>query len=155
MTTATYEVSLQWNEGRKGILSSPALKSAIEVATPPEFKKGEPGIWSPEHLLVAAVNGCFMTTLFAIAENSSLDIIDFTSRAKGKLELVRGKYQMTEITIAPTIALKSAAYKEKAFKVLEKTEAACIITNSIKPSVSVVPAIIYEEDLIGTPLVKA
>jgi len=36
--------------------------SFIEVATLPEFPKGIPGIWSPEHLFTAAVSSCLMTT---------------------------------------------------------------------------------------------
>lgn len=57
----------------KGIMSSPILPLKIEVATPPEFPKGMEGIWSPEHLLVAAVNSYLMTTFLAIAENSKLE----------------------------------------------------------------------------------
>jgi organic hydroperoxide reductase OsmC/OhrA len=59
---------------RKGKLCSPELSKengpCIEVATPPEFPKGMPGIWSPEHLFTAAVSSCLMTTFLAIAENS-------------------------------------------------------------------------------------
>ena len=51
-----YEVAVQWSMDRKGIMSSPVLPDKIEVATPPEFPKGMENIWSPEHLLVAAVN---------------------------------------------------------------------------------------------------
>jgi organic hydroperoxide reductase OsmC/OhrA len=74
-----YNVNLKWNEGRIGEISSPELISKIEVATPPQFPKGVEGIWSPEHLLTAAVNSCFMTTFLAIAENFSLEFIDFSS----------------------------------------------------------------------------
>ncbi|MES1225955.1 MAG: OsmC family peroxiredoxin, partial [Bacteroidota bacterium] len=66
-TTHYYEVKLNWESDRKGLMSSPVLNSSIEVATPPEFPKGIHGIWSPEHLLVAAVNSCMMTTFLAIA----------------------------------------------------------------------------------------
>ena len=70
-----YEVDLVWQSDRKGTISSPVLSNTIEVATPPEFPKGMPGIWSPEHLLVAAVNSCYMTTFLAIAENSKLPFV--------------------------------------------------------------------------------
>ncbi len=67
-----YDVTVTWQHDRKGIMQSDTLPNTIEVATPPEFTKGMPGIWSPEHLLVAAVNSCLMTTFLAIAENSRL-----------------------------------------------------------------------------------
>ncbi len=60
-----YNVDINWENSRKGIMCSPELKTkngvCIEVATPPEFPKGIEGIWSPEHLFVAAVSGCLMT----------------------------------------------------------------------------------------------
>ena len=74
-----YEVNLEWKEDRKGLLSSPILTHEIEVATPPEFPKGMAGIWSPEHLFVAAVNSCLMTSFLAIAENSKFEFISFKS----------------------------------------------------------------------------
>ncbi|ACU08031.1 hypothetical protein FIC_01584 [Flavobacteriaceae bacterium 3519-10] len=46
-----YEVKAEWKNGRKGTLSSTVLNETIECATPPEFPKGEPGIWSPEHFV--------------------------------------------------------------------------------------------------------
>jgi organic hydroperoxide reductase OsmC/OhrA len=77
-----YEVNLEWNEARKGTLHSSALNDAITVATPPEFPQGMPGIWSPEHLLVAAVSSCLMTTFLAIAEHSKLSFRSFRVHAE-------------------------------------------------------------------------
>ena len=99
-TSHHYEVKINWQSDRKGLMSSPVLQSNIEVATPPEFPKGMVGIWSPEHLLVAAVNSCLMTTFLAIAENSKFSFINFESNADGKLESVDGKLMITT-TVAP------------------------------------------------------
>jgi organic hydroperoxide reductase OsmC/OhrA len=67
-----YNTSVSWSEGRIGQISEPTLPT-IQVATPPEFPKGVPNYWSPEHLFVAAANVCLMTTFLAIAENSKLE----------------------------------------------------------------------------------
>jgi organic hydroperoxide reductase OsmC/OhrA len=136
-----YEVTLEWAAGRKGLMSSPALYDSIEVATPPEFPKGVEGIWSPEHLLVAAVNGCMMTTFLAIAENSGLEFVGFQSKALGKLEKVDGKYLISEIEIHAQLQIKNEAQREKALKVLEKSEAACLISNSIRSKIVLRPEI--------------
>lgn len=136
-----YEVQLNWIADRKGLLSSPVLQSNIEVATPPEFPKGIPGIWSPEHLLVAAVTSCLMTTFLAIAENSKLDFISFNSNANGKLEKVDGKYMVSEIVLSPVLIIKSNADQEKAMRILEKSEAACLISNSVKSKIIFSPDI--------------
>ncbi|MGB3074584.1 MAG: OsmC family protein [Chitinophagales bacterium] len=140
-----YNVDVEWIENRKGELSSPELQSDIEVATPPEFPKGMTGIWSPEHLLTAAVNGCFLTTFLAIAENFKLDYVSFNCSAKGKLEKVDGKYLMTEIMLEPVLIIRNETDKEKAERVLQKSETACLISNSIKSKVTLTTNVIVQQ----------
>lgn len=141
-----YEVALEWVEGRKGLISSPVLNKSIEVATPPEFPKGVAGIWSPEHLLVAAADSCLMTTFLAVAENSGLAFNRFESKASGKLEKVEGKYLISEIELCPRLEIGSELQREKARKVLEKSEAACLISNSVKSRIVFKPEIVVRED---------
>ena len=136
METHLYNVNLSWKADRKGELSSPELNDAIEVATPPEFPKGMPGIWSPEHLLTAAVVSCFMTTFLSIAENSKLEYVSLDCAATGKLEKVDGKLLMTEIVLNPLLVIVNEADKEKAERILHKSESACLISNSIKTNVT-------------------
>jgi peroxiredoxin-like protein len=140
-TAHHYEVKLNWESERKGLMSSPVLTTNIEVATPPEFPKGIPGIWSPEHLLVAAVNSCLMTTFLAIAENSKFDFINFESKADGKLEKVDGKLMISEIILSPALTISKEGDKEKALRILQKSEAACLISNSVKSNIFFQPEI--------------
>jgi peroxiredoxin-like protein len=136
-----YDVNVHWDSNRKGTLSSPALLTKIEVATPPEFPKGMAGIWSPEHLLVAAVNSCLMTTFLSIAENSKLEYTSFQSDSSGKLEIVDGKYLVSEIILMPEVIINKEEDREKAMRVLNKSEAACLISNSIKSKIVFNPRI--------------
>ena len=125
-------------------MRSDVLNSSIEVATPPEFPKGMQGIWSPEHLFVAAINSCLMTTFLAIAENSRLVYNNFESKAIGKLELVDGKYIMSEVVLKPVVVLSNEEDREKALKVLHKSEAACLISNSVKSKIILEPEVKVE-----------
>lgn len=136
-----YNVNLKWNADRVGEVSSPELNSKIEVATPPQFPKGVEGIWSPEHFFTAAVNSCFMTTFLAIAENSRLEFKEFTCNAVGMLDQVEGKYLMTEVILNPTLVITKEEDKEKALRVLDKSEKACLISNSINSKVSLNPIV--------------
>lgn len=133
-----YNVNLSWISDRKGEMSSPELEDVIEVATPPQFPKGIEGLWSPEHLLTAAVNSCFMTTFLAVAENSKLEFELFDCKAKGKLEQIEGKFLMTEVILEPTLVITKETDKERAERILQKSEAACLISNSIKSKVSMI-----------------
>lgn len=133
--THYYEVGVTWNEARKGTLSSPALDQTIEVVTPPEFAGGIAGIWSPEHLLIAAVNSCLMTTFLSIAENSKLQYLHFSSKAIGKLEKVDGKFMISEIVLQPLLEVMREEDMERGVRILNKAEANCLISNSIKAKI--------------------
>lgn len=140
-----YNVEINWSTARKGVMCSPELNrdsgTCIEVATPPEFPKGIPGIWSPEHLFTAAVSSCLMTTFLSIAENSKLEFIEFSCKSKGKLEQVAGKFMMSEVILEPTVVISNDKDREKAERILQKSELACLISNSVKSKVTMIPTI--------------
>lgn len=136
-----YTVNVEWLADKKGILTSPELAQNVEVATPPPFQGGMEQIWSPEHLFTSAVVSCFMTTFLAIAANSKLTYSDFKCNAKGKLEQIEGKYLMTEVLLEAHLTIDNIENKEKAERILEKSEHACLISNSIKSTVTLTPII--------------
>jgi peroxiredoxin-like protein len=141
----TYDVNLKWDEARKGTMSSSVLNNSIEVVTPPEFPKGIEGIWSPEHYFVAAVNSCLMTTFLAIAENSKLNFKHFNCDATGTLDKLDGKFQMTEILLKPHVVIDASENADKAKRVIEMSEKACLISNSICSQVHLEPTISVAE----------
>lgn len=141
-----YNVDVNWSKDRKGVMCSPELNReaniCLEVATPPEFPKGMPGIWSPEHLFTASVSSCLMTTFLAIAENSKLEFSTFSCKSKGTLERVEGKFVMSEILLEPLVTISDEKDREKTERILQKSEAACLISNSIKSKITMVPTIL-------------
>lgn len=154
MKSHYYNVDINWENNRKGIMCSPELNSkngiCIEVATPPEFPKGMEGIWSPEHLFVAAVSGCLMTSFLVIAENSTLEFTRFTCQANGKLEMVEGKLMMSEIQLKPTVVISNEMHTNKAMRIVKKAENACLIAHSIKSKVSTEINILVQPVLIDS-----
>jgi peroxiredoxin-like protein len=151
MESHIYNVDIVWSNDRKGMMCSPDLEKineggCIEVATPPEFPKGIPGIWSPEHLFTASISSCLMTTFLAIAENSKLEFVSFHCGSKGKLEQVEGKFMMSEVTLEPRVVVKEEKDIERAMKVLQKAEANCLISNSVKAKIIMKP--IVEAEMI-------
>ena len=152
MNAHIYNVNVAWSKDRQGIMCSPELTmsngSCIEVATPPEFPKGIPGIWSPEHLFTAAVASCFMTTFLFVAENSNLSFRSFHCTAKGKLEKIEGKFMMTEVVLEPVLVILRKEDQEKALRILMKSEEACLITNSIKAAVTMNADVSVDRDTL-------
>jgi organic hydroperoxide reductase OsmC/OhrA len=66
-----FPVSIEWEGGRMTRALADG-KPELEVVTPPEFKHGIPGHWSPEELVVAAASSCYALTLAAVAERYNL-----------------------------------------------------------------------------------
>jgi peroxiredoxin-like protein len=140
-----YTTEVEWTGDRHGDLRAPVLPE-LQVDAPPEFK-GHEGVWTPEHLFVASVNSCFMTTFLAIAENSKLDFVSFKTDAEGKLEKVEGKgFVMTEITLHPKLVISHARDAERASRILEKAEKHCLISNSIKTETKLEPEINFAKE---------
>jgi peroxiredoxin-like protein len=129
-----YHTAVKWTEQRKGVISC-AGKPDVQIATPPEFK-GHAGIWSPEDLFVASANICLMTTFLSVTERAGLAFVSYECEAEGKLELVDGKFQFTAITLKPVITLPAGGDAAKAKELIEKAEANCLISNSMKARVS-------------------
>ena len=136
-----YKTSLRWESQKRGKLS-PAGLPELSVATPPEFPGGHPGIWSPEHLFVAAAEACLMTTFLAIAENSKLEYQEYSSEAEGLLEKTDQGFMITEITIRPRVVIKDPSAAERARRIVEKAEQHCLISKSMKTRVGIEPDVV-------------
>ena len=135
-----YRTNVSWNEEKKGYLCSEG-KPTIEVATPPEFK-GHPGIWTSEELFVASVNICIKTTFLYYAEKNGFKFLSYQSNAEGTLEKVNNTLMFSEIRIEPKIKVFSQEDVQKAKELIVMSEKNCLISNSIKSKVEVIPEII-------------
>ncbi len=139
-----YAVAVRWTHGKAGTLFSVDELTELKVAAPPQFG-GPPGEWSPEHLFVASVVSCFMTTFVAIARNSKLQFIDFECDGVGMLE--RGddrRYRISEVVLRPVVRVPEGSNLERVDRILQKAEAACLISRSINSSVRLEPSIELE-----------
>lgn len=90
---------------------------------------------------MASANICLMTTFLAVAERAGLTFTSYHCEAEGRLELVEGKFQVTVITLRPQIALQSGSDAAKAKELIEKAEANCLISNSMKTRIALEPTI--------------
>ena len=132
-----YKNSLVWKGGRGGRTMAPG-KPEMDVGSPPEFK-GAPGVWSPEELLVGALNACLMLTFVSLAQSKLVQFVAYESAAEGLLENVNGKYRITKVSVQPSLVLKSQADLEAARTIMAEVEEHCFISNSITAKVTLAP----------------
>lgn len=135
----TYETTVTWKEEKKGLLCSFG-KETIKIATPPEFQ-GHEGMWTPEDLFVASVNVCIKTTFLHYAQKNNFEFLSYESKAEGVLERVEDQFLFSEIKVIPKIAVKSNTQIQKAKELITLAEKNCLISNSIKSKVEVIPEI--------------
>ncbi len=110
-------------------ISSDMLPS-LTTAPPRQF--GGPGNqWSPETLLVAAVADCFILTFRAIARASKLKWTHLSCITEGVLDRVDGVTRFTEVLIRASLQLPESRDNERGYRLLEKAEKSCLITNSL------------------------
>ena len=136
-----YQVDVKSTGLKSGTLGSPDGLPVLSVSSPPQFG-GPAGIWSPEHLYVAAVASCLMTTFRSIADMSGLDVLDYSDSASGAL--VRGDdrlYKITEVTLRPHVVISDPDKVERALRLLEKAERVCLISRSIDSKVHLAPKV--------------
>lgn len=134
-----YRTNLSWKEEKKGLLTS-SDRPAIEVSTPFEFK-GHAGIWTPEELFVSSVNICIMTTFLYYAGKEAIKLLSYQSECEGILERIDKGFIFSEIIVKPRILIKEDNNIQKARELMELSEKKCLISNSIKTKIKVIPEI--------------
>jgi len=131
-----YETSMVWSEGRRGKVEAPGLPP-LDFASPPEFG-GPGGTWTPEHAFVTAATSSILLTFVAIAEFSKLGFRSLSANAKGTLEKVEGEgLRFTSIDVALRVEVGSEADIARAERVVQKAEASCLVSKSLKTPVRV------------------
>jgi peroxiredoxin-like protein len=131
-----YQAHAHWTMHKRGILEANEIPRTINFAAPPEFG-GEPGLWTPEHLLLGSVITCYVSTFRAIAEKSKLEFPGLDVFAEGVVQKQDGVLRFTEIVLRPVITLASEKDQERAERLIEKAERICLISRSLSCNVSV------------------
>lgn len=130
-----YDVQLKGGpSGHAQLLS--VGRPALPTAPPREF--GGPGdAWSPEHLLLASVESCFLFTFRAVARAAHVEFVDLNVHAEGTVDHQAGVTRFTEILLRPRITVSRGADREKLAHLVEKTEKACLVSASLSTPVHV------------------
>jgi peroxiredoxin-like protein len=137
-----YQVSANAEADGNIALKADDLPQIIS-APPAEF--GGPGDqWSPEHLLVASVADCFILTFRAVARASKLEWSAIESSAVGVLDRVEKVTRFTSFTVSATLTVPAGTDIDKARRLLKKSEAACLITNSLSAEAHLEADVIVE-----------
>ena len=128
-----YNVQVNSTPASQLTSSSKGLATLV-VDGPSEF--GGPGDqWSPETLMMSAVANCFVLSFKAVSNASKFPWKSIHCESIGKLDKVDRAMIFTQITNKVTLVISDPSEKEKALKLLEKSEAICLVSNSLKSEI--------------------
>jgi peroxiredoxin-like protein len=133
-----YRVAAWWTSGRTGLAKSDSAPNAIHFTAPTEFG-GLEGRWTPEELLLAAVAGCYTTTLRAIAGTAQFDFTDLQVEASGVVRKAESGYTFTEIVVRPNLRIGSEEERDQALTLLKKAEKLCLVSRALGTSLKFEP----------------
>jgi peroxiredoxin-like protein len=138
-----YDVHLTGGPSGHAQLSAPGVP---ELRTAPPIDFDGPGdAWTPEHLLLASVQACFLFTLRAIARLSKLEFLALQLDASGTVDRHEGATRFTEIVLRPRLTIRAGTDRERARHVLEKSEQACLVSASLSTPIRLEPEITEQE----------
>jgi organic hydroperoxide reductase OsmC/OhrA len=149
-TAKTYDfpLGIRWISGRRTVASVYG-KDDLEVATPPEFKGGVEGVWSPEDLLVASVASCFAVTLLAVAERRGIPLRGLEVGANGHVtQRNDGRFGFTEVVVHAAVDTEAGS-EEQVCEAADAAERGCLVASSVDFPVRV------ELDVRTAPLIGA
>ena len=112
----------------------------LRTAAPLDFD-GPGDAWSPEQLLLAAVDACFVLTFRAVAQASRLQFVSISVEAEGVVDRVNGRTRFTEIVLRPRIALPAGVDWTRVQRALEKAERSCLVSASLDTPIRLEPEI--------------
>jgi peroxiredoxin-like protein len=134
-----YDVRLSGGPAGYAQVSSHGLPG-LRTAAPVDYD-GPGDAWSPEHLLLASVQACFLFTLRAVARLSKVEFVALDVEAAGIVDRQNGVTRFTEIVLRPKLTVPAGTDRERALRVLEKSEKGCLVSASLSTPIRLEPEI--------------
>jgi len=82
-----------------------------------------------------------VTTFKAIAEFSKFEFLALQVEVEAILEKEQGGYRFATIIVRPVLEISAAGNQERALRLLEKAERACLISRSLNSAMELRPEI--------------
>jgi peroxiredoxin-like protein len=134
-----YDVMLTGGPCGYAELSTASVPS-LRMAPPTEYD-GPGDAWSPEHLLLASVQACFLFTLRALARLSRIEFVTLDLRATGTVDRKDGVTRFAEIVLRPKVTVAAGTDHERVLQVLEKSEKNCLVSASLSTPIRLEPEV--------------
>lgn len=105
-------------------------KPPLEGSADPMFR-GDPALYNPEDMLVAALSACHMLTYLALCARAGIEVRAYGDSASGTMVLEGGGGRFTEVTLRPRVEVAPGSDLARARALHEAAHGNCFIANSV------------------------
>lgn len=105
-------------------------KPPLIGSSDPAFR-GDPALWNPEDMLVAALSSCHALSYLALCARVRIPVIAYRDEATGMMDKKDGKIRFTEVVLHPHVMIAAGADLAKAVGLHHKAHELCFIANSV------------------------
>jgi organic hydroperoxide reductase OsmC/OhrA len=135
-----YRTSLTWTGAARGATTTYAAysreyrvavegKPAFDGSADPAFR-GDPALYNPEELLVAALSACHLLSYLALCALAGIEVVSYTDEASGTMEETAGAGHFTHVVLRPRVAIARGDLEE-ARALHEEAHRQCFIAASV------------------------
>jgi organic hydroperoxide reductase OsmC/OhrA len=130
-TAAGYEAY-----SREHTLSAPPAEQELRMSGDATFG-GDPRLFNPEQLIVAAASACQMLEFLAIASKARIDVLEYSDEAEGTMDESDEPARIQRILLRPRIRVGEGPSEERVRRLVELAHEHCYVANSLRSEIAV------------------
>lgn len=128
----TFNTTFTWQpeHDEQGLASAGPGAPGLAI-TPPADLGGKPGYWTPEDLLVSAIESCMLMTTLSVVKKQRISLKSYRSEAAGKMEKTPEGLRITGLVIRVTAAVGAPEEVEKFQRAVGIAERYCPVSAAV------------------------
>jgi organic hydroperoxide reductase OsmC/OhrA len=153
----TFALNLRWRNTRafdgelvreyshEGFATIPG-HAALVTSAAADFG-GDPNLWNPEEMLMAAIAQCHLLSFLYIANRDDVEIIDYIDDVEGEMEFSGGTGAMTSVTLKPLVVTAADAAVIGAMH--EEAKGMCVLRQSVNFPINIAGVVQADEPTVN------
>ncbi len=101
------------------------------IASAAEAFRGDPKLYNPEDMLVAALSACHALSYLAECARVGIGVVSYRDEAEGVMAIQDKKMRFVSVLLKPEVVIADAALIEKAKALHAAAHDGCFIANSV------------------------